>query len=558
MISPIPDRMGGAAIDLGSRTVPGWYWFSSGRRRAPYEPVAGTASSDIRHCFSYEGSQTSIKDAALELISGAREKIFLASFRFLDDDLRRALEAAAARLHGGVYVITAINDQDLKKTMAFTRSYEADEEDWWEAADPQADRPDVNAEEDLKHYQALIRSGIWVRGHPDFHAKFLVVDDRAALVSSANLESTALADARDRPNRPRGFDPVTGESGVVTFRPADADLLGRLFTRLWHTECAWDAPPGTGYELQKRKGTPSPCAVPTPAPGATGPIWTDAGEQLILDAIGDIARSARRDLLLATWSVRGLDEHPDLLYEPVRAALGRGVRVRMLMRSRNFAATRSIAGRLAAWGVEIYGDDKTHAKCAIADRSHGALFSANFDAEHGIYSGVEAGMRLDGQDALAQAAHFFEHCMEHAPQRLAGDRPAREVDTSLAARATTAWALPPELEVSCDADHWAALRETTGAVYYSTRAKGSITLAVQGGTWLLTRAGGPEHRPSWRMLLEQAPGPAGTASSTASGTASGSGSGSLDSWLEPPRRTDRTGRSHDGPRGLCPAVLLRP
>lgn len=549
MTSPIPDRMHGAAIDLGSRTVPGSYWFSSGRRRAPYEPVVGTADGDLQHCFSYERSQTSIKDAALELISGAREKIFLASFRFLDDDLRRALEAAAARLHGGVYVITSINDRDLNKTMAFTRSYEEDEEndeDWWEAADPQTDRSNVNAEEDKKHYRALIHSGIWVRGHPDFHAKFLVVDDRAALVSSANLESTALADARDRPDRPRGFDAVTGESGVVTFRPADADLLGRLFTRLWHTECVWDAPPGPGYELRKRKGTPSPCAVPTPAPGATGPIWTDAGDQMIREAIRDISRSAHRDLLLATFSVKGLDEHPDLLYDPVRAALDRGVRVRMLMRSHNFAATRSTAGRLAAWGVEIYGDDKTHAKCAIADRKHGALFSANFDADHGIYSGVEVGMRLDGQDALTHAAHFFEHCMEHAPRRLAQDRPAREVDTSLAARAMTTWALPPEIKVSCDADHWAALRETTDAVCYSTRAKDSIALTAQGGRWLLTRAGSPEHRPLWRMLLEQPPGPAG------------SGSGSLDSWLEPPRRNDRIGRSHDGSRGLCPAVLLRP
>jgi phosphatidylserine/phosphatidylglycerophosphate/cardiolipin synthase-like enzyme len=533
-----------AELDVSGRTVPGWYWLRTGNRRTPYEARSDAAADDLRHCYSYEKSRTAIKEAALQLIDEASEKIFLASFRFVDDDLRDALRTAATRLHGGVYVVTSIDrDRDFKGTIEFNASYEEDEEDdWYDEADPTATPQDINAQENKKHYRDLCASGVWVRGHPHFHAKFLVADDRRALVSSANLEAAALVDAVDRPGRSRGFDAVTGESGVVTTRRADAELLGRFFARLWRSECEWDAPPGTSYQLSYRAPAPAPFAVDCTPLGQPGPIWTGGGERHILAAIHQICALAERDLVLASFSTKGLEDHPDLLFEPVQAALDRGVRVRLLLRSRNYADARKTAGMLAGWGAEVYGDDKTHAKCAIADARHGAIFSANFDAKDGIYNGTEMGMRLDGEPVLADVAHFFDHCIARAPQRLRGDPSVAEC-VALAAPGLRDWPLPATLTVSCDDQAWAALAATTGPVLYTTREDQDLTLHADDGTWRLARRDGQR----WRLTLVAAPvePPPGRPPAL------------LDAWLNPNRRTVKDDPYREHRCGLCPATLLR-
>jgi hypothetical protein len=499
--------------------VPGSYWFASGNARQPYQPRP---------------------DAA-------------ASFRFVDDDLRDALQEAAARLRGGVYVITSIAERDLRASIDFTPSYEDDElQDWFEESDAAPGARDVNAEENKKHYRALTAAGIWVRGHPQFHAKFLVADDRVALVSSANLESAALVDAIDRPGRRQGFDPVTAECGIVTSRPADAQVLGRFFARLWYGECRWDAPPGKGYQLSWRTPVPRPFEVPVPWPGEPGPIWTGGGDRLILDAIQQICGLARDDLVLASFSTKGLEDHPDLLFDPVRAAIDRGTRVRLLLRSRNFAAARATAGLLAGWGVDVRGDEKTHAKCAIADGRFGAVFSANFDAEHGIYQGVEMGVRLDGEPVLADVAHFFEHCLRCAPHRLVAHPGAAAAARFLVTRDLHRWPLPAELEVSGQDDAWAALGGTVGPVLYTARGDGDLTLHVDGGRWRLTgTATGPVRRGAdpgrWRLTLIEPPTQAGADRPAAM----------LDQWLEPGRRATSEHPYRDHQRGLCPATLVR-
>jgi hypothetical protein len=65
-------------------------------------------------------------------------------------------------------------------------------------------------------------------------------------------------------------------------------------------------------------------------------------------------------------------------------------------------------------GVQLYPCSLNHAKGAIADRERGALFSANFDADYGLISDVEVGVRLDHTPALEEALKFFEHAIaEH-------------------------------------------------------------------------------------------------------------------------------------------------
>lgn len=544
MTSGTSKTSGLPVLELGARSVPGWYWMLSGQRRQPYLPRVDAAAGDLRACFSYEKSQPSIKEQALSLIKGAEEKIFLASFRFVDDDLREALREAAERLKGGVYVVVSIDDdRDLRDTIDFTASYEQDEEeDWFDEANPTATARDINDYEDKKHYSDLCASGVWVRGHPSFHAKFLVVDDKVALVSSANLESTALADAENRRGRRSGFDAVTGESGVVTTRRADAELLGRFFTRLWYAECTWDAPPSEHYQLSSRDTVPAWFTVGQTPPGETGPIWTGSGDRMILEAIHQICGLAREDLVLATFSTKGLEEHPDLLFDPVHAALDNDVRVRLLIRSRNYLAARETVGTLAGWGVEVYGDDKTHAKCAIADGSHGAIFSANFDADHGIYGGTEMGMRLDGEPVLTDVAHFFDHCIACAPQYLK-ENPVAADCGSLAGWVLRAWQLPAQIAVSCGDQAWAALTSTTEPVLYTSPKAGDMTLHADGGRWQLTGPAGG----GWRLAIKEPP----------ARRTPGRPPVLLNAWLGADRRAQAADPYRGQRRGVCTATLLR-
>ncbi|MFG1853611.1 Phosphatidylserine/phosphatidylglycerophosphate/cardiolipin synthase [Actinomadura meyerae] len=516
MTSATADR-----FDVGSRPLPGAYWMRTGRRRSPYRPRPDAGAGRYRHCFSYEDSDPTIKAAALELIGRARRKIFLASFRFIDPDLREALKKAADRLGGGVYVVTAINDRDMRAEI---------EDPYEDYEDEAAAAGGVSMEEEKKRYADLVTSGIWVRGLEDFHAKFLVVDDEIALVSSANLEWRALAST--------DAWTVTGENGVVVDDAGQASLLGRFFTRLWFEQCTWDAAPGRAYQNLRRRPSPSPCTVPEPAVGnASGLIWTSPDEPVILRTIHHIIDHAQHDLLLASFALAGLMDDPDLLHEPLRAAMARGVGVRLLVRSRSFAAARAEAAALAELGVEVYGDDKTHAKCAIADSRKGALFSANFDANHGLYSGVETGTRLDGEEALHDAVHFFEHCIAHAPQALEIDPTHQRASAHMASRTLQPWDGPEEIPVRCRTDHWNLLANAPGAVLFSKRTAGDdhVTLHAAGGKWRLIPA-------AERLELIERPGNDG---------------GLIDDWLAPRRPGSAEDPYENHHRGIFPAVLTR-
>jgi hypothetical protein len=182
MTSTTPDDR----LDLSAMPVPGGFFLLRDVRPTPF--AATPQPGEHRHVFSYRDSEPGIQQAAVELVRRAQKKIFLASFRIGDMALLNALFEAVERLRGGVYVITAWNERSL------SRGLSALEED--AGADVAAQR---------HRFEEMTKRGIFVRGYDNCHAKFLVVDDEAALVSSANLETSALI---DRPARK-----VTGESG---------------------------------------------------------------------------------------------------------------------------------------------------------------------------------------------------------------------------------------------------------------------------------------------------------------------------------------------------------
>ncbi|GII93974.1 phospholipase D-like domain-containing protein [Sinosporangium siamense] len=500
-------------IDLGALTFDDGFFLvrDAGRSHGAYSP-GDPPPGGYRHVFTYTGSRTSIKDAALEMIREARDKVFVASFLLGENDLLRALYAAAERLRGGVYIVSELSEQSLRRRLAELE----------ETRDP-----DDAARVQRKHFAELTRRGIAVRGHPDCHAKFVVVDDRVALISSANLDTNGL-------NK-------IGENGVVVREPAEVDRIARFFVRLWHAS-SYEMPPGSAtYSVQKVEPAPSPCRVPSPGePPAPGVIWTHGDERFILSHLRDVIGEARGNLLLATFSLNGLVDHPDLLLGPLERAMSRRrLRVDLLCRGRNnMAAHRADATALADLGVHVHADSLNHAKGVVADGVRGALFSANFDAAHGLLDGVETGVRLDGEAALAEAVRYFTHAIDQADLSFARRPAQREMDRRLAAGWRRPWPLKQELHVGCEDEVWLAFRAQAARppVLYTQEREGSFLLYAGESVWELFGTG---DRGRW--WLAPAPG-----ESTPGARAL------LDGWLSRPRETAAGIR-----RGLCPAVLTR-
>jgi len=508
-------------VDLGSLTHDEGFFLVRGtpdpaRAYTPGDQYPGQA---YRHIFTYLRSGSTIKTAAIELIQSAREKVFVASYLLGEADLLKALFSTAERLRGGVYVISELSEKSLAQKLTELE----------DAADP-----DSAVRAHKKDFAELTRHGVAVRGHPNCHAKFLVVDDRIALVSSANLDTGGL-------NR-------TGENGTIITDANEVDRLARFYTRLWDS-CAYEMPAGSAdYSVRAHTPRPGRCHVPVPGVSARpGVIWTDGSEQLILGHLHDIIARARHSLLLATFSLNGLTSHPELLFDPLANALGhRPLRVWLLCRARNnMRSQRQDATVLHDLGVHIYADSLNHAKGVIADDEHGALFSANFDAQHGLLDGVEMGIRLDGQPALAEASRFFGHAMANADCEFARRPTQRQLDRQLAAGWRSPWPGETEVRVASSTDTWQQFRLAAAAppVLYSLESGGGIRLYAGTGQWILSE---PQGRGLRRLKA------AGTAPSWAAEGSPDSAADVLESWLSPPRRArDRTFPR----RGVCPAVL---
>lgn len=453
------------SVDLGKKRVEGGYFLLRPTHRPmPFTDVLQSAEDPVRFCFTYQKSRRSIEDELLKLIQNAQQKLFITSFRIGDSKVFAALVEAATRLRGGVYVITALDERSIAEGIE-----ELDED----SSDPRAGVASLK-----KNFHDMTSAGIYVRGHGSCHAKFAVADDNIALVSSANFETRAFQE--------------TGECGVVVQTPLEVLRLARLFTRLWYSGCDWEMAPGATSLVQKRQTENSPCSVPHPKAGEKALIWTDHKETLILEHLHTIIADAKRELLLASFSLSGMREHPELLLAPVEKLLKRRKPdVKILIRGRNNVRGHCEDARLLhELGVSVFADHLNHAKGVIADRTIGALFSANFDANHGLTNGVETGMRLDGTTALTDAMNYFEHAVNNASLEFCCDPTQSLMDDRLACRWRTPWSLPVTLPVKCTDAAWNQFVEETqsGPVLYERPSKSKLVLFAGHSSWGLTIA----------------------------------------------------------------------
>jgi hypothetical protein len=422
-----------SVVDVSRNAISGGYFLLNQHRGTPFASPPGAAGSE-QVLVTYRDSGAPIRSALIAMIRGATRRVFVASFMLGDEEVIREMIAAAERLKGGVYLITALDERSLGRGL---REYEDNEQE--------------SPEERKKNFERLTSAGVYVRGHESCHAKFAVVDDCAAIVGSANFVS-------------KGFE-WTGEANVYLRDVAPVRQLIQLFGELWYEGCAWEIPPGITYLVAKRSAS-APPHRPTSPDGRPGEIvWTNGGGQMsLVGAIQEIIQSAQKDLILATYSIVQMQAKPHLLHDHILRAVERGVRVRLFVRQRN--AWPDQMGELVVLhdaGVSIHADLRNHAKVAIADSVRAMLFSANFDGIHGLDSGVEVGYRLKESSAIGELVRFMEHAITNADTSFRRNPTAAELDGRLAARWCKSWPRESELAVACQPEEFGVLAKQAAA-----------------------------------------------------------------------------------------------
>jgi phosphatidylserine/phosphatidylglycerophosphate/cardiolipin synthase-like enzyme len=399
-------------IDLSLNRVEGGFFLLNGLRNPqPFEWPLENGDS-FHFVGTYQNSGAPIRDCLIKLIREATHRLFVASFMLGDENVIAELLQAAERLKGGVYVITALDDKSLRKGLS---EYEESEQS--------------KPEERQKNFRRLTMGGIYVRGHGECHAKFAVADDQVALVGSANFVTNAFE--------------WTNEANILIRDQLQVRQAARLFTSLWYGGCKWEVPPGQAYTVSERTTTEPPSRPDKPTEPSNRLVWTDGGDEThLLQTIQEVAGLAREQLVLCSYSMVGMRENPHLVFDHIKQAVDRGVAVRLLIRQRNaWPDQMNDLLVLDDMGVEIHADTRNHAKVAVADRSHGVIFSANLDANHGLDSGVEVGVRLDDPHALSHLNDYLEHMFTNANTTFVRNPTIGELDGQLAARWCKKWPL---------------------------------------------------------------------------------------------------------------------
>jgi phosphatidylserine/phosphatidylglycerophosphate/cardiolipin synthase-like enzyme len=366
-------------IDIGPQTMPGLY-FLPVRSALPAwvgPPALGPKPWDeenARYLFTDDvGQQPYLRQALVEMIGQARRKVFFCSYLFADRDIVEALAKAAERLRGGVYVLTALD-----------KSLTPDLSDLEEEPDERARKQQLRQERHMENLGRLAEAGVWLRGGRDCHAKFCVIDDEVALVTSANATEEAYT--------------RNPENGIRVHAAGLARELGRLFAAAWlyqaHTESA------PGFKLDVRDLTPRSQVPWHPLVVEHGPravATLGRVEHSLRERTLALIDGAREELAIASYSAVGLRQHA--VGAALRRAVERGVRLLLVLRERNGNEDQRDT---CAWLIEqsrpgqvcLRGHRFTHAKVMVADGERTLLWTGNLDGHHGYDDGLEVGIEL--------------------------------------------------------------------------------------------------------------------------------------------------------------------
>jgi len=361
-------------------------WLPLKGKKNDFKPLDWKGNTET--LISTHPKNPAILDAIINMISSAKLHVFLFNWMLQYPAIEKCLASAANRLNGRVHVLTTL------ETSIHSR-YSDDEESM----------------NNLSRLQELAGNGVYIRLHPEAHAKFLIVDDEL-LVTSANIRDTSL------------------EKNIETgIRVSDSDTVNSFhsfFSYLWLHEA--------NHHIRPSKNDPrienpwSQEKTPDPPSATLNAIWTlDNRRMSLAKSIIDTIKSAKNTLRISTYALSNAESGigKQVVDELVNASQ-KGVEITILYHAvPEFAIGRppreyekvGFLRLMSCKGVSMRGHSDLHAKHVIADDTSGLLFTANLDGNHGLNTGIEVGVRLS-KEASQHLSEWHDNLFDSFPLEL--------------------------------------------------------------------------------------------------------------------------------------------
>lgn len=377
-------------VRFGEQRVAGVVFVPTPSEHLQSYSIHDTKRNDILHVSTDDLSRSAhIRRALITQIAAAKHKVHFCSFLFADDEIVLALCEAAERLRGGVYILTALG----KHLRAEVLEPDSD-------VDAHLAKLQDRARRHEDHLRRLAHAGAWLRSAEDCHAKFCVVDDECAIVTSANATQEAYES--------------NPEDGLVLRNSHTAREFGRLFAYVWRHLATLESTPGPRLDVHSLPTLAAPAWHALSGTEQVSPVTTlrRCEASLYSAAIAVIDR-AEDHLAIATYSFMGMEDHP--VGAALARALARNVRLELLVQPRNHidAQRLSLAWLvgLAPERVRLYGHRRTHTKSIVADGKTVLLWTGNLESKHGWDNGIEVGIVVNDAGVASAVASWTKDVM---------------------------------------------------------------------------------------------------------------------------------------------------
>ncbi|MDD4915636.1 MAG: phosphatidylserine/phosphatidylglycerophosphate/cardiolipin synthase family protein [Methylococcales bacterium] len=378
-------------IYLGEQRVKGVWFLPVTIEQPTIYRVHRTQRRDIVHVSTDDVTRTGhIRDALIEQITNAKHKVLFCSFLFADDRIVRALCEAAERLHGGVYVLTVL-DKHLRAEVL-------DEPD--SDVDANTAKLQERAKRHDEHLASLACAGAWLRSVEDCHAKFCVVDDACAIVTSANATQEAYES--------------NPEDGLLLLDKSVAHEFGRLFAYVWRYLATLESVPGVQLDVHSLDLCAPAWHILSGVDGVHPVTTLRSDEASLLAAAIEVIDRAQEHLAIASYSFMGMEHHP--IGDALARAIERKVRIDLLVQPRNHIDEQRIS---LAWlldlgpgQVRLCGQRRTHTKSIVADGQTVLLWTGNLESRHGWDNGIEVGIVVEDAGVASAVSAWTADVMQ--------------------------------------------------------------------------------------------------------------------------------------------------
>lgn len=346
----------------------------------------------FKHLSTFSGKST-IKENFIEALKNAKRYIFFTSFLIQDEQIVESLIEAVRRLNGHVYILTTLKSQDFD---AIVSSEEGAYDEQW------------NFKEHIKCIQELVRNGISVKARKDCHAKFAVIDDEYAIVTSANSVPTCFTDVLQKSGRIREANP---ENGILIEMPSEVNRIANFFRSIWRSAYNYYVSPDSlVFDIGEfsKDIIPIICSEPATTSDQGQIVWTAPDDHRILQSLLKMIDAAQHKITISSWVIKGIENH--LLGEKLFQSAKRGVEVEILLRGmyrRDHLESCYFLKKSLGEQISIRGDFCNHSKAVLIDNKEAMIMTANIDSQHGLDSSVEVGFLSKQPDFINSVTNFL-------------------------------------------------------------------------------------------------------------------------------------------------------